>query len=307
MKRVLVTGASGYIGRQTLVPLTARGFDVHATARGAFEATGVAWHTTDLLNAAQRRRLIDEIRPSHLLHLAWDVSAGYWNRPENAEWAAATLALAQEFYSAGGQRFTAAGTCAEYDWANISAPLTEQGSPRRPATVYGQAKETTRTQLAEMSSAAGGSVAWGELFHSYGEWEKPDRLVPIVIKNLLAGQPAPLTSGRQVRDFLDVRDIGAGFAAIVDGPVEGPINLASGIGISVRCLCEKLGALCQRPDLLQLGSLPDRPDDPPNLIANITRLRDDVGFAPANSLEAGLSHAVDWWRASIATAATSQE
>ena len=203
-----------------------------------------------------------------------------------------TLAQANST-GAGGRRFVAAGTCAEYDWTDIAGPLTEHGSPRRPATIYGRAKEATRTQLAEISNAAGGSLAWGELFHSYGEWEKPDRLVPIVIKNLLTGQPAPLTSGSQVRDFLDVRDIGAGFAAIIDSGVEGPINLASGIGISVHNLCEKLGALCQGPDLLQFGRLPDRPDDPPSLIAG---LRDEVGFTPAITLEAGLSHTVEWWR-----------
>jgi dTDP-6-deoxy-L-talose 4-dehydrogenase (NAD+) len=72
--------------------------------------------------------------------------------------------------------------------------------------------------------------------HSYGEGEKPDRLVPIIIGNLLSGQRAPLTSGKQVRDFLDVRDIGAGFVAITDSAVEEPVNPASGIGISVRSL-----------------------------------------------------------------------
>jgi nucleoside-diphosphate-sugar epimerase len=98
-----------------------------------------------------------------------------------------------------------------------------------------------------------------------------------------------------------VRDVGAGFVAITDSAVEEPVNLASGIGISIRSLCEKLGALCQRPDLLQFEKFPDRPDDPPGLIAG---LRDEVGFTPAISLEAGLSHTVvERWRPSVATSA----
>ena len=92
MKRVLVTGASGFIGRQTLAPLVRHGFEVHAVARHASGATmdGVVWHEADLLGPATAETLVVTVRPTHLLHLAWISEHGrYWQCPENLDWGVA--------------------------------------------------------------------------------------------------------------------------------------------------------------------------------------------------------------------------
>jgi nucleoside-diphosphate-sugar epimerase len=230
-----------------------------------------------------------------LLHLAWDVGAGFWSAPDNISWVAATLSLMRAFHLSGGERFVAAGTCAEYDWTALPDYVRED-SPREPATFYGAAKENARRLIDGYSRQTGLSLAWGVLFLSFGPYERPERLVPSIIRNLLAGRAAETTSGTQLRDFLDSREVAAAFSALVDCGVEGSVNIASGEPIALRHVIESLGGLTGRPDLLNLGALPMRPNEPPRLVAEVRRLREEVGFVPRISLEQGLEDAIDWWR-----------
>src|SRR4051794_12940479 len=98
MKRVLVTGASGFIGRHCLPALSARGFDVHAIHATGTPGIESTWHRVDLIEPVQMRRLLDEVQPTHLLHLAWYVDHGkYWTSTENLRWIEASLSLLRGF------------------------------------------------------------------------------------------------------------------------------------------------------------------------------------------------------------------
>ena len=117
MKRVLVTGASGFIGRFSLEPLAARGFDVHAvSSRLPAGPRGPAtWHQHDLLADGEAARAIEIVRPTHVLHLAWYAAPrAFWTAPENLDWVRASVALVRAFERAGGERFVGAGSGAEY-------------------------------------------------------------------------------------------------------------------------------------------------------------------------------------------------
>jgi nucleoside-diphosphate-sugar epimerase len=106
-KRVLVTGGSGFIGRHMAPHLEALGYEVHA----------VGYPAVDLLDDDSRRSLLETLRPTHLVHLAWHVPPGkYLSSTENVRWVQASLGLLMEFAAAGGQRVVGAGTCAEYSW-----------------------------------------------------------------------------------------------------------------------------------------------------------------------------------------------
>ncbi|MBY0431038.1 MAG: NAD(P)-dependent oxidoreductase [Rhodospirillales bacterium] len=297
-RRVLVTGAAGYVGRQTLAPLRARGFEVHAAGRSRPESGGekVVWHECDLMRGDAVRQLMAALRPSHLLHLAWDTGHGsFWTTPANLDWAAATLVLARAFREAGGARLVSAGTCAEYDWSS-EADLDEAGTALMPSTLYGVTKDAARRVIEAYAGTTELSWTWGRLFFSFGPHEKAGRLVPAILAPLLEGKPAKSTAGTQLRDFMDVRDQGAAFAALLDSAVEGPVNIASGEGLAVRDLVTTLAELVGRPDLPEIGALPMRPGEPPRLVAATRRLREEVGFQPAISLRQGLAEAVDWWR-----------
>lgn len=294
MARVLLTGASGFIGAHTLEPLLERGFEVHAvTSKAPPEPSAdVRWHQADLTDAAAARALLAAVRPSHLLHLAWNVEHGvFWTSPENDRWLEASVALLEAF---DGERAVAAGTCAEYAWGGAGR-LDEATSQVAPATPYGSAKDALRRRGEWILSERGASFAWGRIFFLHGPGEHPDRLVPAVTRAILAGEPARCTDGQQVRDFLHSADAARAFVALLDSPVEGPVNIASGVGVSVAELVRWIGELLGHPELIELGALPSRAGDPAEIVGAVGRLRDEVGFTPDWPPREALAQTVAWW------------
>jgi nucleoside-diphosphate-sugar epimerase len=140
------------------------------------------------------------------------------------------------------------------------------------------------------------SLAWGRIFFLYGPREDPRRLVASVARALVASERASTSAGTQRRDFLHVDDVARAFAALLDSDVGGAVNIASGEAVTVRSIAEQLARASGRPDLLKVGALADRPDDPPIIAADVGRLRGEVGFRPSFSLEDGLAATVSWWR-----------
>jgi nucleoside-diphosphate-sugar epimerase len=296
---LLLTGASGFIGRQMLPALLRRGFDVHALSRRAVGPglPGAFWHCVDLLDASARRELIEELRPSHLAHLAWMVEPGkFWTAAENVEWLEASADLLSLFAASGGRRSLFAGTCAEYNWQLDAVRPWREDDPCTPQTAYGQAKHELHRRAVVIASQTGMSLVWARLFMIFGPHEDPRRLVPTICRSLHAGREVALTSGRQIRDFLDTRDVGEALAALVEGRVEGPVNVSSGEARSIASLALELGALAGRHELIRLGALPERVGEPPFIVADVRRLRDEAGFQPDASISARLAQCLDWWR-----------
>lgn len=298
MTRVLVTGGSGFIGRQALPLLVDRGHDVHVVGRGDAPLslpTDVHWHAGDLLDARRTDELLDAVRPAQLLHFAWYATPpDYWTSPENMAWVEASLRLLRRFAALGGERAVMAGTCAEYDLA--AGYCIEDVTALRPATVYGACKHALQTVTGAAADQLGISSAWGRIFFLYGPSEHPSRLVASVIGAILAGESACCSHGRQVRDFLHVADVAAAFVHLLESAVEGPVNIASGVPVTVGAVASRIGELMGRPELVMLGARDSPPDEPPIVQADVRRLQSEVGWRPARSLDVGLTETIDWWR-----------
>jgi nucleoside-diphosphate-sugar epimerase len=295
MKRVLVTGAGGFIGRHTHAALASRGFDVHAVSSQARPSSpGVArWHQVDLLRTDEVSLLLETVRPTHLLHLAWFAIPGqFWTSSENLRWVQGSLELLRAFESVGGSRFVAAGSCAEYEMSD--ADCDEYRTAIRPSTLYGTSKHALHLVM-ERFAEGKFSAAWGRIFHLYGPHEHPDRLVPSVICSLLDGRPALCTPGTQVRDFLHVADVASAFVALLESPVRGPVNIASGAPVSIADVVSSIGRLMNAESLIRLGARPIPAHEQPRLTASNVRLRDEVGWTPNIDLERGLDQSIDWW------------
>ena len=270
-RRLLITGASGFIGAH-LAALAAQDgeWDVHAASR----------RDTDLLDPAAVDRLIAAAKPTHLIHLAWFVEPGaYWTSPENHRWVEASAHLFRTFAEHGGERLIGAGTSAEYDWS-VNGAMREDTTPLRPATLYGESKK----RLYELAQATGISSAWGRIFMVYGPGEPPTRFIPRMIRALRDGEPAVCTAPDAARDFIYVRDVAAALLAMAKSDVIGAVNIGTGVATTLREVVQLLVA--------QLGhgeNIREQPGhEPPLVVADIARLRGEVGFTPSIDLRQGL-------------------
>lgn len=300
--RVLLTGAAGFVGRNTQQHLLDHAFEVHAVGRSASAAwalPGVVPHACDLLDAGATRALVNAVRPTHLLHLAWYAVPGkLWTADENALWVEAGKALVEAFVGAGGSRAVIAGTCAEYAWTG--EVCTEFVTPLQPATFYGRCKLELREALQSLAALTGLSMAWARLFFMYGEHERPGRLASSVIESLLNNREVACTQGRQLRDFMYVQDVASALVALLSCNVEGPVNIASGNVRPVSEVIRTIGAVTERSHLIRWGARPEAPGEPDRIEADTRRLNDEVRFSPAFTLDTGIRRSVAWWRDELA-------
>jgi nucleoside-diphosphate-sugar epimerase len=281
--RVLVTGATGFLGSHCLAPLVERGFDVlglyHRSAPP--DVPGVRWLRGDVMDRAAMCRLLEEHKPKGLLHLAWFVEPGKLiTDASNLSWVSASLDLIRAFRENGGERCTVSGSCYEYDWR--FGYCVEDVTPCEPDTLYGAAKDSLRRAFLAYCNVSGLSGSWGRGFFMYGPRENPARLVSSVIISLLKGSPAKSSHGLQVRDYLHIQDVADGMVAVFASQGKGAYEL--------------LGKSTGRSDLLQIGALPARANDAPLVLGDGRRTLNDTGWKPKLTLEAGLSNTVDWWR-----------
>lgn len=308
MSSVIVTGASGFLGRPLLAALLDRGCNVHAFGRNAAPANlsaRVRWHQVDLSDRAMTRAALGNIRADGLIHLAWETTHGaYWQSPKNLDWTAATLHLLMDFRGSGGRRAVIAGSSAEYDWT-LPSPLDESATPLRPASLYGHSKNALREIVEAWAPAASISCAWGRIFNIFGPFEQPERLVPRVIRTLLEGRKLAFDDGSLVRDFLHAADAADAFAALYASSVEGAVNIASGEPATVREVVSEIAECLGSRGLVEFGALPAQADAPKRIVAAVERLRKQVGWSPKGTLRGRLRETCDWWKSEATTLARS--
>ena len=265
MRRILLTGSTGFVGRQVLKTLMAKGAKVTVTVRPDQNVPDGVKHirTEDLFS--ETIDFWEKGCRDHdaVIHSAWYTEHGkYLNAPENLDCLAGTIKLFQGAKAAGVSHFQGIGTCLEYGPKCNEAPQNQpipSDAPIYPTTPYAASKAAAYLALSNQSGEM--QFAWSRLFFLYGEGEDPRRLVPYINSQISRGLPIKLTSGRQWRDFLDVKEAASQIANVTLNCVEGPINICSGIPITIAKFAENIALKSNRKDLISTELTPDRADE----------------------------------------------
>lgn len=282
--KVLLTGASGFIGRHVLAALQFRGIEVVTVGRRSIPVS--ADHAKiDLLAAIDLLPILKEVQATHLLHLAWDAEPGkYWTSTLNLRWTEATVRLVEAFCAAGGKQVVLAGTCAEYDWGY--GYLKEDVTPLNPSSLYGTAKDVTRRLVYAICSRHSVSCSCGRVFFTFGRGESPARLIPSLME-ALTGQRAPFSVDvSSYRDLMHVHDVAEGFMQLLLSKAVGDYNISSSEPTKLYDVVTKLANLLNVDAKIVFNTPIRRATGPKILVGDNSKLK-AIGWEPSLTLEQG--------------------
>jgi nucleoside-diphosphate-sugar epimerase len=295
-RRVLVTGASGFLGTHVCARLRAAGAMVHATSRQPRQAgaDGITFRQADVADIAAARELLATVSPDIVYHLSGAVGASpdlSLVLPTYHSLLTSTVNLLVAATEHGCSRVVLTGSLTE------PAPIGPDPIPRSP---YGAAKAM--------------GVAYGQMFHAlyrtpvvilrpfmtYGPAQASTKLIPSTILSLLGGKPPLLSSGKVRADFVYVDDVADAFlaAAVMPGIEGASFDLGSGALVSIRHVVEQLARLTGSTVAPQFGALPDRPGEN-EIAANTAPAAWGLDWAARTPLEEGLERTIAWYRARL--------
>lgn len=297
--KILITGASGFVGAACVDAALAAGHQPLAVVRPAgnrqrLDGKDIEVLPLDLVDRAALDEAMKQHRPDVIVHAAWSgvSNAARHNKAQITDNIDTALALVEAAAANDVGKFIGIGSQGEY--GRLSGKIAETALPV-PTSLYGAAKVAVQVLAAQLCTDAGMQFAWLRLFSTYGPHDNPNWLIPSLITQMLDGQRPRTTEGRQLWDYLYIDDVAAAVLAVAQHPeATGVFNLGSGQPVQVRHIVEAIRDLAAPGLELMFGEVAYKPDQIWHMEADIARLTTLSGFKPRVSLADGLAQTIAW-------------
>jgi UDP-glucose 4-epimerase len=302
-RRVLVTGAAGFVGACLTRRLLDEGHRVELLLRpgsDAWRLDGVreelVVHEADLRKPQAVRSAVEAAAPDWIFHLA---AHGAYSWQTDAQGifesnALGTLHLVQACVEQGFEAFVHAGSSSEYGLKDH--PPSEEEAPE-PNSDYAVAKVTATLLCRQRALQHGLHLATLRLYSVYGPWEDPRRLMPVLAVHGLRGELPPLVDPETARDFVHVEDVCDAFLLAARTAVSdsnGIYNVGSGTQTSLGKIVEITQRTLNVSVEPQWGSHESRPWDTSVWVADPAKIAAELGWRPQRDLESGPREIADW-------------
>lgn len=293
-KKVLITGGTGFIGKNVVNELINRGYEVHSLVYPPFaqEQKGLVQYEMNLLDFNTLDTFFKNHSFENLIHLAWYVGPKCHVHDLNLDWTIATLNLLKFFKESGGKKFLGAGTISEYEYKY--GYLVEDQTPTDPQTLYGNSKNAIFNIAKVYCKQNNIDFKWPRIFNLYGPAEKPQRLMPSVINSCLKGEDVKVSDCLKFQDYLHVEDTARGIVDVFESDIQGAVNICSGKPVQLRTIVEKIAQLTNFKGNILWGAIPAAFGD--DLVAGSNEKLKSIGWKPKYDLETGLIQTINWWR-----------
>ena len=296
MKKLLITGGTGFIGGAVIDILLEKGYEIHLiSSKKQEQKEGIINHQLDLLDSTKLSEFFAKNSFESAIHLAWYVASNYQENDENLNWLIATLNFIKLFQKSGGKKFLAAGSVLEYDLSH--GYLSEDLSPVNASSLYASSKTALYKVLGAYCKKYNIDFKWARIFNVYGPFEKSQRLMPSVIISCLKGENVKVSKCLKFQDYLYVSDMASGIVALFESDYNGAMNICSNQPVQLRFIVEKIAELTNFKGEILYGKMPE--NFSANLIIGDNQKLLNLGWEAKVSLELGLEKTIKWWKDNI--------
>jgi UDP-glucose 4-epimerase len=289
--KILVTGASGFLGSHLCNRLIGMGAELHAVSRKAHSAADIRWWQGDLSDEQTVQKLLEAIQPDIVFHLSGHGvgSPGLaLVLPTLRDDLITTVNVLKVATELGCRRIILAASLEEPD-------STE--NEKLPASPYAAAKWASGVYAQMFYRLYQSPIVRVRPFMTYGPGQRAHKLIPYVILALLEGKAPKLSSGERPVDWIYVDDVIDGFLKAAQAPdlEGGTFDLGSGTLVPIRAVIQKLVALVDVGIQPLFGAVPDRPMEQVR-VADVNYTHSKLDWRPSVSLDQGLAMTVDAYR-----------